>query len=104
IRAIGYELERPVTVPIGGHQTSVADLKLRKASDVASQLTNAEWLASMPGTAEQKASMRGCAHCHTLALVTRSRHDANQFVQVIERMAGYPPLAFPLMPQKTPAP
>jgi hypothetical protein len=39
-----------------------------------------------------------------LGLVTRSRHDANQFVSVIERMAGYPPLAFPLMPQKTPSP
>jgi len=104
IRAIGYELERAVTVPIGGHQASTADLKLRKASDVASQLTNAEWLASMPGTPEQKASMRGCAHCHTLSLVTRSRHDADQFVSVIERMAGYPPLAFPLMPQRTPAP
>jgi virginiamycin B lyase len=104
IRAIGYELERAVTVPVRGKQASTADLKLRKASDVASQLTNAEWLASMPGTAEQKASIRGCAHCHTLELVTRSRHDAKQNVSLIERMAGYPPLAFPLMPQKTPAP
>jgi len=48
--------------------------------------------------------MRGCAHCHTLALVTRTRHDAAQFVGVIERMAGYPPLSFPLMVQKTPSP
>jgi virginiamycin B lyase len=104
IRAIGYELEGAPTVQIRGQHASTADLKLRKASDIASQLTNAEWLASMPGTAEQKASMRGCAHCHTLALVTRSRHDANQFVSVIERMAGYPPLSFPLMVQKTPAP
>jgi virginiamycin B lyase len=104
IRAIGYELEGALTVPIRGQHASTADLKLRKASDIASQLTNAEWLASMPGTAEQKASMRGCAHCHTLALVTRSRHDVNQFVSVIERMAGYPPLSFPLMVQKTPSP
>ena len=104
IRAIGYELEDAVTVPIRAHHASGADLKLRKASEIASQLTNAEWLASMPGTPEQMASMRGCAHCHTLDLVTRSRHDANQFVSVIERMAGYPPLAFPLMPQRTPAP
>ncbi len=104
IRAIGYEMERPVTVPIRGQQATTADLTLRKTRDLASQLTNAEWLASMPGTDEQKASVRGCAHCHTLELVTRSRHDANQFVSVIERMGGYPPLAFPLMPQKTPAP
>jgi streptogramin lyase len=104
IRAIGYEMEGPVTVPIREQHTATADLKLRKTHDLASQLTNAEWLASMPGTDEQKASVRGCAHCHTLELVTRSRHDATQFVSVIERMAGYPPLAFPLMPQKTPAP
>jgi hypothetical protein len=37
-------------------------------------------------------------------LVTRSRHDAAAFVPIIERMSGYPPLAFPLMPQRTPAP
>jgi hypothetical protein len=104
IRAIGYDLESAVTARIAEHQTATADLKLRTTSDLASQLKNAEWLASMPGTEEQKTSVRGCAHCHTLSLVTRSRHDATEFVAVIERMAGYPPLAFPLMPQKTPAP
>ena len=104
IRAIGYELEGAPIIPIRGGHASTADLKLRKTSDIASMLTNAEWLASMPGTDEQKAFVRGCAHCHTLSLVTRSRHDAKQFVSVIERMSGYPPLAFPLMPQRTPAP
>jgi streptogramin lyase len=104
IRAIGYELQRAMTVGIGADQTTKADLTLRRAGDVASQLTNAEWLASMPGTEEQKASVRGCAHCHTLSLVTRSRHDATEFVSLIERMAGYPPLSFPLMVQKTPSP
>ena len=48
--------------------------------------------------------MRGCAHCHTLELVTRSKHNAESMTKVVERMAGYPPLAFPLMPQRTPAP
>ena len=104
IRAIGYDLESAVTVPVAAQKTTTADLKLRKAHDLASQLTNAEWLASFPGTDEQKASVRGCAHCHTLERVTRSRHDAARFVPVVERMAGYPPLAFPLMPQKLPAP
>jgi streptogramin lyase len=103
IRAIGYELE-PVPVAIAKEHPAAADLKLSKASDLAVQLTNAEWLASMPGTPEEKAAARGCAHCHTLSLVTRSKHDANEFVGVIERMAGYPPLAFPLMVQKTPSP
>jgi virginiamycin B lyase len=104
IRAIGYDLDNAATVDIAAQQTATADLKLRKAHDLASQLSNAEWLASFPGTDEQKASVRGCAHCHTLELVTRSRHDANEFEKVVERMSGYPPLAFPLMPQRTPSP
>jgi len=103
IRAVGYQLE-PVPVAIAKERPATADLKLSKASDVAAQLTNAEWLASMPWTPEEKAATRGCAHCHTLSLVTRSKHDANEFVEVIERMSGYPPLAFPLMVQKTPSP
>jgi virginiamycin B lyase len=103
IRAIGYEID-PRAMTVRTNQPAAADLKLSKASDLAAQLTNAEWLASMPGTAEEKTSVRGCAHCHTMELVTRSRHDAKAWVPVIERMAGYPPLSFPLMVQKTPAP
>jgi len=104
IRAIGYDLESAATASVVPQKPTTTDLKLRKAHDVASQLTNAEWLASFPGTDEQKASVRGCAHCHTLERVMRSRHGVEAFVSVIERMAGYPPLAFPLMPQRTPAP
>jgi len=106
IRALGYALDGDATVEIAGGKTAAADLKLRQAfnADRASQLTNTEWLASFPGTEEQKTSVRGCAHCHTLELVTRSRHDADEFVAVIERMSAYPPLAFPLMPQRTPSP
>jgi len=104
IRAIGYDLESAASLPVAAEKATTADLKLRKAHNLASQLTNAEWLASFPGTDEQKASVRGCAHCHTLERVTRSRHDVPGFVAVIERMAGYPPLAFPLMPQRLPAP
>ena len=104
IRAVGYDLDGASPVDVAARKTATADLTLRKARDVAAQLSNAEWLASFPGTPEQKASVRGCAHCHTLELVTRSRHDADEFVAVIERMSGYPPLSFPLMPQRTPSP
>ena len=104
IRAVGYDLETAANVEVEGRKTVTADLTLRKARDLASQLTNTEWLASFPGTDAQRGSVRGCAHCHTLELVARSHHDVNEFVSVIERMAGYPPLSFPLMPQRTPAP
>src|SRR6185436_5548798 len=44
IRAVGYDLDSPSTLEIAAGKTT-ADLKLRKASDVAGQLSNAEWLA-----------------------------------------------------------
>jgi streptogramin lyase len=104
IRAIGYDLETAARTTLTAERTASLDLKLTKTRDLAAQLTNAEWLASFPGRDDQRSSIRGCAHCHTLELITRSRHDAREFESVIERMAGYPPLAFPLMPQRTPAP
>ena len=104
IRAVGYDLDSAGTVSVVAQKTTTADLRLKKAHDLAAQLTNAEWLASFPGTDDQRASVRGCGHCHTLERVTRSKHDVKQFMSVVERMSGYPPLAFPLKPQRTPAP
>lgn len=104
IRAVGYDLSSSGPVSIEPGRTAVADLKLEKATNLTPQLTNAEWLASFPGTEAQKADIRGCAHCHSLELITRSRHTADEFVKIVERMSGYPPLAFPLMPQRTPSP
>ncbi len=104
IRAAGYDLSAPARVTVDVGPAATANLTLKKTNNLSAQLTNAEWLASFPGTDAQKAGIRGCAHCHTLELVARSRHDAAGFVPVVERMAGYPPLATPLMPQRTPAP
>jgi hypothetical protein len=101
IRAVGYDLDGPNTVEIARQKPAIADLKLRKAStdEVAAQLTNSEWLMSMPGTAAQKASIRGCNHCHTYERIARSRHDADAFMGVIDRMAQHPAASFPLMIQ-----
>src|SRR5437773_6085567 len=54
IRATGYELEGPQSVEVDNGATRPIELRLRKASDLSAQLTNAEWLASIPGTPEQK--------------------------------------------------
>ncbi len=104
IRAVGYDLESPGAVDAVAGKTVTADLKLRKTTDLAAQLSNAEWLASLPGTEQQRASIRNCTHCHTLERIMRSRYDAETFVPVIERMSTYPQLSFPLMPQKLVAP
>jgi len=99
IRATGYDLESPNSVDIPANDPVTLDLKLRKAKDLAAQLTNAEWLVSFPGTAEQKASIQNCSHCHTLEPIVRSHHDAAEFEKVLERMTHYTPESFPLMPQ-----
>ncbi|HJZ71032.1 MAG TPA: amidohydrolase family protein [Vicinamibacterales bacterium] len=104
IRATGYDLDAPSAPTIVAAKTTTADLKLRKAKDVAAQLSNAEWLASFPGTDAQKASIRGCTHCHTLERVARTKYTADQFVAVIERMSTYPQLSFPMKIQKLVAP
>src|SRR5713226_317235 len=45
IRAVGYELDGPKAVDVPAEKTTTADLTLRKARNIVSQLTDAEWLA-----------------------------------------------------------
>jgi virginiamycin B lyase len=88
IRATGYDLAGPQTVELGDGPADVA-IKLAKTADLAAQLTNTEWLMSMPGTAEQKQPLMECMSCHTLQRIVRSTFNAEQFVPVLARMAGY---------------
>src|SRR6267154_232833 len=99
IRAVGYELDGPKSVDLGDPQPATADLKLRKAANLSMQLTNAEWIESVPGTPEQKSSLRNCVTCHTLQRPIRSIHDADEFIQVQERMASYVNQSIPEAPQ-----
>jgi len=66
IRATGYELDGPDVTTVAAQKTATADLKLRKTKDLAAQLTNAEWLMSMPGPDTRKLVLLGCVQCHTL--------------------------------------
>src|SRR5580692_3670212 len=88
IRATGYELDGPQVVDLGTSTTNVA-IKLRQTSDLAAQLTNAEWFMSMPGTAEQKRPLIECMSCHTFERIVRSTYDADTFVPLLKRMAQY---------------
>jgi streptogramin lyase len=100
IRAVGYELEGPKAVEVVPGGQSSGDLTLRRAKDLAAQLTDAEWLASIPGTESQKNQLLGCTNCHTLERTLRSTHDAEAFMAVLERMASYANQSFPLHPQR----
>src|SRR5205814_9439794 len=79
----------PQSVEVDNGATHAVELKLRKSADLGAQLTNAEWLASFPGTPDQKKFLYSCVGCHTLERIAKSNHDAAGFVQVMKRMAGY---------------
>jgi virginiamycin B lyase len=100
IRAIGYDLDDTGTVEIGEKSPATADLKLHKAKDFTSQLTNTEWIMSAPGTEAQKLSLLNCVQCHTLERIIKSKHDTAQFLQVLDRMGNYANQSFPPHPQK----
>ena len=104
IRAVGYDLDSPGTADVAAHKTALVNLKLRKTADLASQLTNAEWLMSIPGTDEQKTSflLGNCINCHTLQRPIRSAHTADEFVAVIARMKSYSQTSQPIKPQRSP--
>jgi virginiamycin B lyase len=91
IRAVGYELERPKTADVAAGSTITANIKLRPTKNLAKQLTNAEWLASFPGTDTQKKALLNCISCHDLDRIVTSTHNADEFVQVFDRMTGYYP-------------
>jgi len=100
IRAVGYDLDRPASVDVAAQQPEKYDLKLRKTEDLAAQLSNAEWLASFPGTDQQKNAMLGCVGCHTLERVARSNHKPDDFIHVtLPRMQGYVNQSIPAAPQ-----
>jgi len=99
IRAVGYKLGGPKTVEVAAQATATADLKLGKVKNVASQLSNGEWLLSLPGEDKQKAFLTQCVGCHTLQRVVMSPHDAEAFQQIFLRMARYSPGSSPTHPQ-----
>jgi streptogramin lyase len=99
-RAAGYDLEAPAAAEVAAGKEASADLKLQKTKNLASQMTNADWLNSMPGTEEQKKFLLNCVGCHTLERIVRSNHDAEEFLNVFARMSGYYPGSTPERPQK----
>ena len=54
IRAVGFDLARPVRAEVTAGPATAADLTLEKTKDLASQLSSLEWAMSIPGTSEQK--------------------------------------------------
>ena len=99
IRAAGYDLAGPGSADVTAGTAASIDVKLRKTGNLSSELTNAEWLMSMPGTENDKMQLLNCVSCHTLERIVKSTHNADEFVQVVARMQGYAQVSQPIKPQ-----
>jgi virginiamycin B lyase len=99
IRAVGYVLDGPKSVEIPAGGTAVADLKLNRARNIHLQLSNGEWLASLPGTDQDKKFLTDCTGCHTLQRIFSAQHDVDEWIQVFNRMGRYAPGSTPAQPQ-----
>ena len=99
-RAAGYDLAKRAVVEVAAGANAQADLRLIKTRDIASQLTNAEWLHSMPGSDDQKRAFLGCVTCHTLERIVRSKYDTDGFLRTFARMATYANQSTPINPQR----
>jgi virginiamycin B lyase len=105
VRATGYDLDGAgrdgtLKTAVEASTPTTADLRLKTTRNLASQLVNAEWLMSMPGTDDQKAPLLNCVGCHTLERIVRSTHNADEWTQVAHRMAGYAQVSQPIKPQR----
>src|SRR5580704_14993612 len=75
-RAAGYVLPAPASAEVVAGTTARHDLVLGKTTDFEDQMSNGDWLASVPGTLEQKNNLLQCVDCHTLQRVVDSYHTA----------------------------
>jgi streptogramin lyase len=104
VRAVGYQLDPPKAIEIADQKTATQDLKLDKAKDLAAQLSNGEWLASVPGTDRQKDQLLNCVGCHRVERIMRSKYDTEGFLNgILPRMQSYVQQSLPIHPQLRPA-
>ena len=101
IRAVGYELDGFPAAQVSAGKPATADLTLHKTKQLYTQLTNAEWMASAPGTDQQRQFLSNCTGCHTVQRIFQSTHTADEFQQIFARMSNYSPGSVPSHPQPT---
>lgn len=101
IRATGFELSKPIAkVKINPAKTSTQDIRLFPVKDISQHLTNAEWIASMPGEEGEKKTLLTCVTCHTLQRVVNSKYSSEEFLKIVlPRMQSYVNQSIPGAPQ-----
>jgi streptogramin lyase len=98
IRAAGYDLDAAAAIDIAAGESTSADLRLKKTSELAAQLTNADWMASVPDSPQRKL-LASCTTCHTVRRILDSSYTADQFMALIPRMMRYGAMSMPTHPQ-----
>ena len=99
IKAGGYDLDGPKTVTLDAGKAAILDVKLVKTKNLAAQLSNLEWILSVPGHDSQKRALTGCTNCHSVERILNSTYNADEMFDVIKRMATYSNNSFFLKPQ-----
>ena len=98
IRATGYEIDGSKNIELAG-ANAANDIKLKKTRNLAKQLTNAEWMMSVPGSEDDKLQLINCVSCHTLERIVKSSYDSDGFVDIQTRMSTYAQVSQPVKPQ-----
>jgi len=99
IRAIGYVLDGPKEITIDQGADGRADLQLSKTKNLAGQLSNAEWIMSIPAPDRDKRFLDDCSGCHTISKVLNTTYEASDFLDIFKRMGLYSPGSMPTKPQ-----
>jgi len=102
-RAAGYEIDAARAADVAAGGVASADIRLR-SEESSAHLTNGEWMSSMPGTTSRSGSSSTANGCHTLERIMKSTYDADGFMQIFQRMAGYYPAARRSSRSGSPAP
>src|SRR5260370_6161091 len=96
IPVVVYSMNGAKAADIPANKAVSADIVLKKVTSVhklGAQLTNAEWMNSMPGNGA------GCVNCHSVQRIVNSTHTAEEWMEIIPRMATYSNGSTPETPQ-----
>ncbi|MGH9356766.1 MAG: carboxypeptidase-like regulatory domain-containing protein, partial [Terriglobia bacterium] len=90
VRAVGFDpANSDVEAEVTGKKTTDFDIRLEKTKNLAAQLSDAEWLDSVPGSGQGNDLFFNCVHCHSLSLALQSNDNESEFRNVIVRMRSY---------------
>jgi streptogramin lyase len=101
VRAVGYELDGDGTTAVESSEVASHDLKLKRTGNLAAQLTNSDWMATLPD-APQRRTIASCTTCHTLQRIVDSTYTAEDFMTLVPRMMRYGAMSKPNHPQIAP--